>query len=200
VSNSQKTWLAASLGRLANKKARDADWQHSQALPCSVVAVNGAIVTVKFEVQSKFTLPQQQIPIATSKYVREPIQVGDKGWAIPANFYLGGVSGQGGGTADVYPRGNLTPLVFQPISGSSFPSVVGNALVLGGPNGVVLEDLAGTCVLTLTPSGVTLKGNIAVTGNITATGSIVAGEGGSDQAGLQTHTHPSNGAPPTPGT
>jgi hypothetical protein len=37
-------------------------------------------------------------------------------------------------------------------------------------------------------------------GNIKTTGNIIAGFGGADQVGLQTHTHPSNGAPPTPGT
>jgi hypothetical protein len=47
-------------------------------------------------------------------------------------------------------------------------------------------------------------GTLAVTGNITATGSIVAGQGGGDQVGLQTHVHvdPQGGntAPPTAGT
>ena len=175
LSNAQKTWLANSLGRLANKKARDADWQQPQALPCSVVSVQGALVTIKFEVQSNFTLPQQQIPVAGSRYVREPIQAGDKGWAIPANFYLGGVSGQGGGTADIYPRGNLTPLVFQPISQKSWPAVAAGVLVLSGPNGVVLQDSSGACTLTLTPTGIAIKGDVAVTGNITATGTITPG-------------------------
>ena len=193
MSNAQKTWLANSLGRLANKKARDADWQQPQSLPCSVVSVQGALVTVKFEIQSKFTISHQQIPVASSKYIREPIQVGDKGWAIPANFYLGGVSDQGGGTSDVYPRGNLTPLVFQPISSKNFPAVAGNALVLSGPNGVVLQDASGACTLTLTPTGVAIKGNL------TTTGSIIAGQGTSDQVGLQTHNHVP-GPTPTPGS
>lgn len=41
---------------------------------------------------------------------------------------------------------------------------------------------------------------LTVTGNISATGTITAGLGGADQVGLQTHTHPANGSPPTPGT
>lgn len=55
-------------------------------------------------------------------------------------------------------------------------------------------------VLETSSSGFALTGNVAVTGNITATGSIQAGHGTPDSVGLQTHTHPSNGAPPTPGT
>lgn len=68
----------------------------------------------------------------------------------------------------------------------------------------------GTFVLT-TKDGVVIKsdgsGNLdatcttmAVTGNITATGSIIAGFGGADQVGLQTHHTASFGTPPTPGT
>lgn len=39
-----------------------------------------------------------------------------------------------------------------------------------------------------------------VAGAVRASGIVQAGHGGVDQIGLQTHTHPSNGAPPTPGT
>jgi phage gp45-like len=46
----------------------------------------------------------------------------------------------------------------------------------------------------------TLQGNIAVTGSLTATGAIIAGFGGGDQVGLQTHEHPEDDAPPNPGT
>ena len=62
------------------------------------------------------------------------------------------------------------------------------------PGNVLKGDSNG---ITATPVG---GGAFAVNGNITATGSIIAGKGGADQVGLQTHTHPSNGSPPTPGT
>jgi phage gp45-like len=64
----------------------------------------------------------------------------------------------------------------------------------------------------LTPAGITIGGNITHTGdtatignvthtgNLHVTGEIIAGHGGGDQVGLQTHKHPSNGAPPTPNT
>jgi phage gp45-like len=58
----------------------------------------------------------------------------------------------------------------------------------------------------LTAGGILVTGNLIQTGDITqtgsisASGSIKAGTGGGDSVGLQTHTHPSTGAPPTPGT
>ncbi len=47
---------------------------------------------------------------------------------------------------------------------------------------------------------VALTGNLTVTGSITATGSIIAGHGGGDQVGLQTHEHTANNTAPTAGT
>lgn len=43
-------------------------------------------------------------------------------------------------------------------------------------------------------------GSIAITGNVTITGSVIAGFGGGDQVGLQTHLHTANNTPPTPGS
>ena len=58
----------------------------------------------------------------------------------------------------------------------------------------------------LTASGFLVTGNTTHTGNYTlngdqhATGAVIGGYGGGDQVGLQTHFHPSNGAPPGPGS
>ena len=51
-----------------------------------------------------------------SPYGRDPTQVGDKGYASPSDYYIGGINGLGGGSSNLNPRGNLTPLVFHPIS------------------------------------------------------------------------------------
>jgi hypothetical protein len=83
-----------------------------------------------------YTLPKMKIPQAFSKYHREPTQVGDKGYAVPNDFYVGGESGDAGGTASMYPRGNLATHVFHPISVKSFPTRDPNLfLVTGGPSG-----------------------------------------------------------------
>jgi len=71
------------------------------------------------------------------------------------------------------------------------------------PDGTwVLTDKPGN-VLQGTSSGIAMTPvgqGLAVNGNISATGTIIAGKGTADQVGLQTHTHPANGSPPTPGT
>lgn len=45
-----------------------------------------------------------------------------------------------------------------------------------------------------------IGGGFKLTGNLQVTGSVIAGFGGVDQVGLQTHIHASNGTPPTAGT
>jgi hypothetical protein len=88
-----------------------------------------------------YTLPKLQIPQAFSKYHREPTQVGDKGYAVPNDFYLGGESGQSGGTADMYPRGNLATHVFHPVSAKNFDKRDPNMfLVTGGPSGHTIQS------------------------------------------------------------
>jgi len=66
-------------------------------------------------------------------------------------------------------------------------------------SGIKIADKNGN-VIELKSGQIAITGNVVVDGNISATGSITAGQGGADQVGLQTHTHPSNGSPPTPGT
>lgn len=191
-----------------------------QSLPASVVAVVGSgIVKVKFELTNvPFTLPQITVPMLGSEYVRLPVQKGLKGAVIAFDAYLGGMSGLGGGTADLSPRPNLANLAFVPLGNSAWaPSENPNALVLYGPDGVIIRDAAKKIVLTITPekaeldlpAGIpfTINGNVIVNGNfqlsgaienqtggtyagdIKTAGNIIAGIGGADQVGLKTHVH-----------
>lgn len=71
-------------------------------------------------------------------------------------------------------------------------------------NGITITDKNGN-VLVMKSTGFELTGNLKVTGTINATGAIVAGLGGPDQVGLQTHLHTSGGSgsptsAPTAGT
>lgn len=159
--NSLTTPIAFHLPRAIDKRANDSQQNQPQALPCTVVKVTKEFVTVKIEAQSPFTFPEITIPQAMSAWIRQPTQVGDKGWAVPGQYYLGGQSGDAGGTANLVPRGNMTPLVFQHISQKSFNVRDLNAAYIAGPNGVVLEDASGACVFALTPSGIviTIGGN-----------------------------------------
>ena len=73
---------------------------------------------------------------------------------------------------------------------------------LGSDGSLTITDSFGNVIQTssagisFTPAGGVLK----VVGQIQATEGITAGAGGADSVTLQSHTHPSNGAPPTPGT
>jgi hypothetical protein len=204
ANNAQKLPLARSLNMLAHRRAMDVISRLGQALPCSVTAVQGSLVTVKCEVSGPYTIPALTVPKAESQWLRTPTQVGDKGVVIPTDSLLNAVSGQGGNAPNVTSLvANLSALVFLPVSSKSFSaSEDPNAVLIYGPDGVILRDSNSVCKLVLTPSGIviTTTGAVKINGNLQVTGSIISGQGGADQVGLQTHTHPSNGSPPTPGT
>lgn len=162
MSNAQKTPFMRAMGSFGQRKALDEIEKRGSALPGHVVAVNGPIVTVNFDVKG-LTLPQISMPIFGSEYVRLPIQAGDKGAAFPVDFYLGGISGLGGGTADDTLRGNLSALVWFPIGNKNWSAVDPNAVTLYGPNGVVMKDTAGNTTATLTPSGLVITAQTSIT-------------------------------------
>lgn len=167
-----KRWLTDSLVRSAAKQAANAIQATGKALPCSVTTVvSSGIVTVKFEVQSGFTLPLVTCPKAGTEWMRYPTQVGDKGFVTTADAYLGGMSGLGGGVANLTQRGNLTALVFVPLGNTAWQAVNNNSVTLYGPDGVVLRDQGSACVLTLAPSGITI--NLPATGEMVINGNVV---------------------------
>jgi GpV Apex motif len=152
---SQKTPFASSINTFVDRKINDFQQQLGQVLPCHVTAVNGAIVTVNFDVLAgELTIPPVTCPIAESTYVRLPIQVGDYGICISANTRLGGISGLGLGKAPLAQPANLGGLVFMPIGNKNWSAVDPKAVNINAPNGAVIRDTNNNCVITLTPSGV----------------------------------------------
>lgn len=165
--NVQKTPFAYSINRFGAKKARDAISILGKSLPASVVSVTGSIVKIKFELTSPFTLPQIVVPLWGPEYIRYPTQVGDKGFVIPADAYLGGMSGLGGGIADLALLANLSALVFVPIGNSNWTATDDpNATVIYGPNGVVLRTQDSSVKIVLTPSGIAITGDVTITGKL----------------------------------
>jgi hypothetical protein len=137
--NSTKTPFTRSLLALANRKAQDRAQIGAKATPGHVTKVDKDFVTIAFDILSPFTLPTVKVPQSFSAYGREPTQIGDKGMVISGDYYLGGESGQGGGTAKLYPTGNLTPTSFQPLSQTAFPDRNYNQHhMAGGPEGLKL--------------------------------------------------------------
>lgn len=208
TNNAQKTPFARSMHRFAEGKIADALELLGKALPCSVVSVDGAIVTVKFEVQSDvFTFPQVVMPIFGPEYVRYPIQPGCLGFAIPADVAISGVDGLGDDVATLVRPANLSALVFFPIGNKKWSATDDpDAVVIYGPNGVVLRDAGSHTKAVLTPDGLTVTGKTTIklqvgSSSITITSSGVDIEGTltiNGQAYLDhTHSGVSSGADDT---
>lgn len=153
-----KLWIQRGQNQTAIQRAAQAIEGLGRALPCRVVSVSGAIVTVAFEVQpSPWPLPQITIPKAESPWIRMPTQVGDYGVTMPADAYLGGISGLGGGVADIASPANLSALVFVPVSNAGSPPVDQNAAQVQGPNGAIIQTTTGTTSsIVVNSSGITL--------------------------------------------
>ena len=168
ASNAQKTPLARSLNRFVEQKVHSyMQTVGRTSLPASVTAVNGSIVTVSFQVTSPYTLPTVTVPIIGSEYIRLPIQVGCTGMVLQADAYLGGVTGLGGGMADLSIPANLSSLVFLPLGSKKFSTTDNpNAIVLYGPDGGILRTMDKTCSVNASSSGVAITVPAGKTVNI----------------------------------
>ncbi|EDA9948475.1 hypothetical protein A6J17_24945, partial [Salmonella enterica] len=137
MSINKKLNFGGNMNNFADQKIAAAMQMAGKILPAEVVSQSGKMVTVTFLLRDiPYTLPQLTIPLFGPQYIRYPMQKGDKGIVIPADAYLGGVSGLGGGTADLTPPANLSALVFLPISNTEWENVDGQVLTLYGPEGV----------------------------------------------------------------
>ena len=188
MSYGQKRPFARTINEFVNSNIKTANNGLGQILPCRVTEVNGAIVTVNFEIKAgNQTFAPVTCPIAESTYVRIPVQVGDFGICISADVRLGGISGLGQGKAPLGKPSNLGGLVFVPIGNKNWEAVDPDAVNINAPNGAVIRDTGNNCVITLTPTGVTVvRGStqviindtgITMYGNLLVHGSITGDNG-----------------------
>lgn len=124
----------------AQKRINTRMEREAKSIPCHVTKVDKDFIEVAFETSNNiFTPPTVKIPQSWSQYSREPTQKGDKGYAVPGNYYLGGVTGDAGGNTDFYPRGNLTTLSFNGVSHKQNPDRDYDQLThMGGPSGWIV--------------------------------------------------------------
>ncbi|WP_337049951.1 phage baseplate protein [Serratia fonticola] len=183
MSESQKS---AFIHALANFNANAIDANENlagKALPCHVVAVNGPIVTVQFDIlPSGASLPQVTIPIQTCEYIRPPIQIGCKGVTMPISVSMRGVSGLGIGMADMSRPASLAALMFVPVANIGWAAVDPDVLTLYGPKGVEVRTQDGSTVLTVKPGEIRMKADvIRLEGNTVLAGALSqeVGAGGS---------------------
>lgn len=157
MSINKKLNFGGNMNNFADQKIADALQMAGKVLPAAVVKRSGKMVTVSFLLRDiPYTLPQLTIPIFGPQYIRYPMKKGDKGIVIPADTYLGGASGLGGGTADLTPPANLSSLVFLPISNTEWQDVDYEVLTLYGPEGVTIRDAGSKSTFLLTPESITI--------------------------------------------
>lgn len=177
MSNQIKLPVGRSVNQLAEKVVNDASQRAGQSWPCHVVAVDGAIVTVSFDVSSPYTLPQVQMPLFGPEYIRYPIKVGDKGIAIAASVNIAPQCGLGTGVPDLTATASLGALVFLPIGNTAWSAVNPNAVTIYGPDGVVIEDTTGACKITLTPTTITMDAPTSITATVGGVTMTITGSG-----------------------
>lgn len=175
MSDSQKFPFAKALANAVKVAGEDNEALRGRELPCHVVAVQGQIVTVQFDMlPDGVQYPQVTIPVATFPYIRYPIQIGDKGVTLAADVSLRGVSGLGTGIASLTLSPSLTPLFFVPIASQKWSAEDPQKLTLYGPEGVICKTTSGDTSVTVEPGKVTIKADhIYLEGTIHLNGTIV---------------------------
>ena len=174
-----------------------------KSLPCHVTEVAGQIVTVAFDMPQgqPWILPSVTLPVASSPYDYIPLQVGDTGFTVPADAYLGGISGLGGGQATWARPGNLDALVFVPVGKQSFSAANANARIIQGPDGWIDQTMQGTtCSVVGNQNGITLTyGSTTIVMNSTSIQMTAGGQtvtlnsSGLDIGGITFGTHEHSG-------
>lgn len=177
MSNVLNTPIQQSFTQGVNKNLNDNNQLLGKSLPAHVVAINGSIVTVAFDVVSDFTLPTVTVPVLGFEYIRYPIQIGDKGAVIAFDARLGENSGLGQNATDLSQPGNLSALIFCPFGNINWFGVNPNALTLYGIDGVVIQDTEAGSIITLTPTTITIVARDSVTIQINDTLFVIRSDG-----------------------
>ena len=157
--NIHKTPLAFSLPKMAYGRADRRLSQLGKALPAHVVSNNNSMVTVQFDVAGTdyANLPQVTIPLYGCEYIRYPIVSGCKGVVFSADVRIGITTGLGNHVYDFTQPGNLTSLYFMPMANTAWSETDNpNAVVIYGPDGVVMRDTGNTANMTILPGSISL--------------------------------------------
>lgn len=143
-----------SANRAITNRVLDAMALTGKSLPCHVTKVNGAMITVAFDVLNIHTLPTVTIPLFGPEYIRYPIKENDLGVAIAVDARIGYTSGQTSAISDLSPPANLSALYFQPIGNKNWTAVDPAQVDIYAPNGVKIHDTASGAIINLLPTSV----------------------------------------------
>ncbi|STW99496.1 hypothetical protein [Kluyvera ascorbata] len=157
MSTEKKLSFAGNMNSFTENKIASASQMAGKILPGSVVSRSGNMITVQVLLRdTPYVIPHLTVPLFGPEYIRYPMQPGDKGILIPADTYLGGISGLGGGTANLTTPANLSALTFLPISNTEWETVDPNVLTMYGPEGVTIRDKGSNSTFLLTPESITI--------------------------------------------
>ncbi|HED1419968.1 TPA: hypothetical protein R4S64_001950 [Kluyvera georgiana] len=157
MSTEKKLSFAGNMNSFTENKIASASQMAGKILPGSVVSRSGNMITVQVLLRdTPYVIPHLTVPLFGPEYIRYPMQPGDKGILIPADTYLGGISGLGGGTANLTTPANLSALTFLPISNTEWESADPNVLTMYGPEGVTIRDKKSNSTFLLTPESITI--------------------------------------------
>jgi hypothetical protein len=140
MGHDEQLWSQPNLNKVAQNRAADAIQQTGRALPCTVTEVNGALVTVQFDVIAPFTLWPLTLPKNEAPWARMPTQIGDRGMTQPADTLISTAAGISSGLPDVtVTYGNMSTLVWTPVANvNSPPTPDPNKYWTNGPNGAIV--------------------------------------------------------------
>lgn len=198
-----RVWPTQSTHRGIEERDRGFATLDGKTWPCTIKSVGAQTVTVAFEGVSPWSVQTMTIPIAQSRYQRLPLQVGDQGLAMSASTYIGGVSGVGGTASLTRTYGNLSRLVFVPVSSRAWSAPADpNSHLIQGPSGVTLqtEDGTGKAVLTSSSLVLTFGGQtitFSAAGIVVTEGDVVVG-GTHISSVNHMHTSEAPGEPTSP--
>lgn len=148
--NSLVTPQVFTLPRAIESRTQDKQQISGRFIPVTVTKVKGeGQITVKAEMVANgpYTIPQMTIPGAYSQWNRPAIVAGDKGFVLQPDYYIGGQSDLGGGTAGFHYTANLTNSVFIPVSSTKWSKRDMNSNFISGPMGVILQDKDGNGIV-----------------------------------------------------
>lgn len=169
------TPLAQSLPQLVDARTQDKDQLTPQAIPATITKVLAeGKIQVKAEMQGNFTIPNITIGGNYGEWMRQAVAVGDKGYLLLGDYYTGGQTNLGGGTAGYRDRFNLTTAIFHPVSNTSFASNANrnlNATLISGPQGAVINDKTGNT--TITVNGTVITATVGTNYEISISGSNI---------------------------
>jgi hypothetical protein len=166
--NAQKLNFASSMDRFFAGRFDASKSLRGQALPAEIISVDstGTIVTVKFpmqdpggseELQQQFPLhvlilPEMEMPVATDLYGIPPLKAGDKGYCLPADYSIDGVSGYSNDPTHFTPQPNLSTLVFHPMGNVKAEAREhADKYFVSGPTGVHLKSTNGNLDVKIGP-------------------------------------------------